>query len=124
MWAKVRALFVEPDPPLVRLANAILVYGMRDHATVVYVDRDAGVRGKVRGELRTMMPPLGKLHDPAIARLQEMAGTDQRAGTIRLDVGGKGPALIELRPYGRDGVVLTIEENPYPVPDEDGSNRG
>lgn len=119
LWAKLRSLFAKPPAPIERLANAILLRALQNGATVVYIDREGGVRWKIGSETETSFPPLARLYDPLIDQLQQMAGSDQRVGTIRLDIARIGFAVFELRRYGSDGVVMTIEENPYPAP-----NRG
>lgn len=106
-------MFAKEDPPIVRLGNAILLNALKAHAAVIYLDREHGVRLKVGSAMRVELDPLGRLFQPTVERLQEMAGTDQRAGTIRLSLASTGMAEFEVRPYGREGLVITVTQNPY-----------
>lgn len=88
---------------------------------MIYVDRENGVRYKIDGESKVEFGPVedrrcwDTLYDLVTERLRwmaGMAGTDERSGTILLLLGKGQKARFEVRPYGRDGLVISIEENP------------
>lgn len=123
-WTRLLSTFKKPDPPAVRLANAILLGALRERASVVYIDRERGVRHKVGVDTQLAFELPGRTFELAVDRLKEFAEADQRAGTIRISIESVGMAVFEVRPFGRDGLVLTVEENPFPPLREPESSCG